>query len=336
MRRDRGDARAASPSCCTASSAASSRCRRCGSPCRRSAAASMKTWHTPSRCLMTGTRASRAMRSMRLLPPRGTMTSTCFSSAMRWPTAARSVVATTCTACSGRPAVAQAVVHAGGDGGVAADRLGAAAQDRRVARLEAQPRGIRGHVRTRFVDDADDAERHAHATDLDTGGAVAQDRDLAHRVGQRGDFARPSAMASGLRRQREPVDERVALALARAASTSSLFAARRRPSSRRIAVAIACSARFFALVRRAHTRAPPRARLAHAAHVRGHVEARHVQVRHAVIVASVGPSTRPADMSGGVRARYWAATAERRCPARLPTSPPARTCGRPACARLPA
>ena len=64
----------------------------------------MNTWHTPSRCLITGTFASRAMRSIRLLPPRGTMTSTCLSSAIRCPTAARSVVATICTAFSGSPA----------------------------------------------------------------------------------------------------------------------------------------------------------------------------------------------------------------------------------------
>ena len=123
---------------------------------------------------MTGTLASRAMRSIRLLPPRGTMTSTWRSSATRCPTAARSVVATSCTAFSGRPAAAKAALHARGDRLVAVDRFGAAAQDRRIARLEAQAGGVRRHVRTRFVDDADDTERHAHQADLDARRAVLE------------------------------------------------------------------------------------------------------------------------------------------------------------------
>ena len=108
---------------------------------------------------------------MRLLPPRGTITSTCFSSAIRWPTAARSVVATTCTAFSGRPASRSPWCTQAAIAVVAAQRLRAAAQDGGVAGLEAQPRGIRGHVRPRFVDDADHAERHAHAADLDAASA---------------------------------------------------------------------------------------------------------------------------------------------------------------------
>ena len=57
---------------------------------------------------MTGTRASALMRSMRLLPPRGMITSTDSGMAIRRPTAARSVVTTSCTAAGGRPASASA------------------------------------------------------------------------------------------------------------------------------------------------------------------------------------------------------------------------------------
>ena len=53
---------------------------------------------------MTGTRASAEMRSIRPLPPRGMMTSTNSGIAIRRPTAARSVVSTSCTAVAGSPA----------------------------------------------------------------------------------------------------------------------------------------------------------------------------------------------------------------------------------------
>ena len=79
-------------------------------------------------------------------------------------------------------------LHAGGDGAIGMDGLGAAAQDRRVAGLQAQPCRVRGHVGARFVDDADDAERHAHLADLDAGRAVFHVADLADGVGQGGDL----------------------------------------------------------------------------------------------------------------------------------------------------
>ena len=53
---------------------------------------------------MTGTLASRLMRSISPLPPRGMITSTHSGDAIRKPTAARSVVCTSCTASGGRPA----------------------------------------------------------------------------------------------------------------------------------------------------------------------------------------------------------------------------------------
>ena len=57
----------------------------------------------------------------------------------------------------------QARGEAGMDGGARVMALRAAAQDRRVAGLEAERAGVRRHVGAAFVDDADDADRHAHA-----------------------------------------------------------------------------------------------------------------------------------------------------------------------------
>ena len=153
-------------------------------------------------------------------------------------------------------------MHASGDRRVAAQRLRAAAQDRRVAGLEAQRRGVGGHVRPRFVDDADHAERHAHAADLDAGGPVAQVGDLADRIGQRRDLRearRPSrAIVAGVSVSRST--NAASWPVARAAPTSSAFAAMSRPSARRIAAAIAGSARFLASVSaRATSRAAARA-----------------------------------------------------------------------------
>src|SRR5213083_1527710 len=97
-------------------------------------------------------RDSRITRSIKSLPPRGTMMSTYSFMERSCPTAARSVVSTTCTASSGRPA----------------------AQDAGVARFQAQRRGVGGDVGARFVDDADHAQRHAHPADLDSGRLLLQ------------------------------------------------------------------------------------------------------------------------------------------------------------------
>ena len=260
----------------------------------RSAVASMNTWHTPSRCLITGTFASRAMRSIRLLPPRGTITSTCFSSAIRWPTAARSVVATTCTAFSGRPAArSPSCTHAA----IAWLLRSASEPPRRIVALPAlrhSARGVGGHVGPRFVDDADHAERHAHPADLDAGRAVAQVGDLADRIGQRRDLLEPVRhRCDRLRREREAVDERRRRVRPRARPRrprrSPRGAAPRRGGSPRPSPR---SAAFFAAVSARASVARRGARgLADAAHVRGDVgeraEARDVEVRHAAILARI-------------------------------------------------
>src|SRR5262249_10334709 len=72
----------------------------------------------------------------------------------------------------GQPGCLQALVHAGGDRLVGVQRFRAAAQYGRVAGLDAEPGGVGGHVRTRFVDDAHHAYRHAHLAYPDAGRAL--------------------------------------------------------------------------------------------------------------------------------------------------------------------
>ena len=59
----------------------------------------------------------------------------------------------------------KALGESGMDRGIGMMRLGAAAQDRSIAGLEAQRAGIGGDVRTALVDDAHDAQRDAHPFD---------------------------------------------------------------------------------------------------------------------------------------------------------------------------
>ena len=55
-----------------------------------------------------------------------------------------------------------------GDGKVRIQRFGAAAQDDRISRLDAEHGGIAGDVRTRFVDDANYADWSSHLRDSQT------------------------------------------------------------------------------------------------------------------------------------------------------------------------
>ena len=85
----------------------------------------------------------------------------------------------------------QAPHEASMDRGRRLETLGTAAQDRRIARLEAQRARIRGDVGARLVDHADDAQRHAHAAD----GEAVRARPFVHAgadgVGQRRDRVQP-------------------------------------------------------------------------------------------------------------------------------------------------
>ena len=158
--------------------------------------------------MITGTFASFVILSISPLPPRGTITSTCFSSAMRQPTAARSVGRDDLDARLRQSRCGQPFVDAGGDRLVARERLAPAAQDRRVAGLETKARGVRRDVRPRLVDDADHAERHAHVSDLNARGPGPEVADLADRVRQRCDLLEPCGHGfDRRRRQGQPVDE---------------------------------------------------------------------------------------------------------------------------------
>ena len=94
------------------------------------------------------------------------------------------------------------------DGAVGALALGAAAQDRGVAGLEAERGGVGGHVGPALVDDADDAERHAHALDRHAVRPRPALGDLADRIGEVADHL--DAVGHGgdaLVVEREPVEE---------------------------------------------------------------------------------------------------------------------------------
>ena len=110
---------------------------------------------------MTGMRLSRCTRSISEAPPRGTMMSIIPLMLSIMPTASRSRVGTSWIAASGRPAVRSPSLQRRDECARGMEALRAAAQDRRVARLERQAARIGGHVGPALVDDADDAERHA-------------------------------------------------------------------------------------------------------------------------------------------------------------------------------
>ena len=76
--------------------------------------------------------------------------------------------------------------EAGVDGATRMHALGAAAQDGGIAGLQAQTTGIAGHVRPALVDDADHAQRHAHARDVEAVGTRPLRDGGADGIGQRG------------------------------------------------------------------------------------------------------------------------------------------------------
>jgi hypothetical protein len=158
---------------------------------------------------MTGTLASRLMRSIRPLPPRGMITSTNSGMAMSWPTASRSVVCTSCTASTGRPASRQRLGHQQRQRLVRLDGFRAAAQDGRVAALDREARGLDGHVGAALVDHAEHADRHAHLAHADAAGLLLHADDLADHVGHAGKLL--AAQGHGfddLGRELEAVDHR--------------------------------------------------------------------------------------------------------------------------------
>ena len=96
-----------------------------------------------------------------------------------------------------------------GDGAARCQTVRAAAQDHGVARLEAQTARIRGHVRPAFVDDADDAQRHPHARNVEPVWPRPVRNHGADRIGQVGDFLQTLGHGlDALGIQRQAIDER--------------------------------------------------------------------------------------------------------------------------------
>ena len=93
---------------------ASWRSRRWAPPCRVGGVVTY-TWQVAVEVLDDRHPASREMRSISPLPPRGTITSTNSGMAISSPTAARSVVSMTCTAAGRQAGDLQPGMHAGGD-----------------------------------------------------------------------------------------------------------------------------------------------------------------------------------------------------------------------------
>ena len=134
--------------------------------------------------------------------------------------------------------------------GVRVRRRGRAAQDDRVAGLQAQRGGVDRDVRARLVDDGDDAERHAQLAHVEAVGQALALDDLADRVGQRGDRARAGGDRGDPRRvEREAVEQRARRGRSRGRPAMSRALASTISSVRAIsASAIACSAAFFVSV----------------------------------------------------------------------------------------
>ena len=89
----------------------------------------------------------------------------------------------------------------------------AAAQDHRIARLEAQGGGIRTDIRARFIDHADHADGYGNAFDGQAVGALEGGQPATHGVGQFGDlFERAGHALDPVLGQAQAVDEAFGLA----------------------------------------------------------------------------------------------------------------------------
>ena len=173
-------------------------------------------------------------------------------------------VGTSCTASAGKSDARQGLRRCSLNGARRVQRLRAAAQDHGVARLHAERRRVRRHVRPALVDDADDADGHAHARDLETVGPRPFRFDVADGIGEpRDGFDRraPSPCTDGRRQASAGRRRPGSSPRARAASMSRALAARISSSCARHAPSPSLQRRrALALVGLAPARAMPRAR----------------------------------------------------------------------------
>ena len=91
----------------------------------------------------------------------------------------------------GQAGAAQPIDEAGVDQARGMEALGAAAEDRGVAGLEAERAGVRGDRRAALEDDADHAERHCDALDDQAVGPLEAGEHPIDRIGQRRDRLEP-------------------------------------------------------------------------------------------------------------------------------------------------
>ena len=120
-------------------------------------------------------------------PPRGMIMSTYWSRRSSSVTSARSGSAMYCTAAPGRPARSKRRLDDVRQRQVAAQRLAAAAQDGRIAGLEAQRGHVDRHVGPGLVDHADHADGDAPLAQAQAVGQHPALELRADRVGQGGD-----------------------------------------------------------------------------------------------------------------------------------------------------
>ena len=163
----------------------------------------------------------------------------------------------------------QPLLQAGMDGGARAHALRAAAQNHRVARLQAQRAGVRGDVRTALVDDADHA-RAARAPAECAGRSAAAirrapcrwDRRAARSPRGRAPWPRCAAHRASAGRAAPATSRRAAASRRSASLAASIVPAMRAQRRRR-----GRSARFFWAVRASASVARPRrAARAHCPH----------------------------------------------------------------------
>ena len=100
-------------------------------------------------------------------------------------------------------------VHDPGQNQIGVKRLAAAAQDHRVARLETDSRRIDGHIRARFVNNADHAQRNADLGDFEAVGTDSRRQHAPDRIVLGGDHAQPVGhLLNPAVGQGQPVDHR--------------------------------------------------------------------------------------------------------------------------------
>ena len=160
---------------------------------------------------MTGTLATFWSAAFKPSPPRGTIRSTVSLWVASSASSSRPPPATRPTHPSASPAPTAASAAIRTSAAFECSALGGAAQDDRVARLDAQRRRVDRDVRARLIHDRDHAQRHAHLAHIQPIGQAPAIDHLADRVWQRNDLLHRAGdrLDPGLV-QHEPVQQRVA------------------------------------------------------------------------------------------------------------------------------